>query len=211
MAREPIGQTYSGTVSSLDESCTTKAEWRRRLLQQRRDMDETTRSAEARALQEAALAWLAEHPVRTVAAYVPVGGEPGSPDLLEALRAAGLRVLLPVVNRRQPLEWADYTGPDSLREAGFNLLEPAGQRLGAAAVGEAGALLVPALAVDRRGVRLGRGAGYYDRSLPMADPAAPLIAVVRDEEFVPELPGEPHDVRMTGVLTPQRGVVSLPV
>lgn len=198
-------------MSSLDESAATKAEWRSTLLEQRRDVDETTRSAEAAALREAVLTWLAEHPVRTVAAYVPVGGEPGSPDLLEALRAAGLRVLLPVVDRRRPLEWADYTGPDSLRDAGFNLLEPAGQRLGAAAIGEAGALLVPALAVDRRGVRLGRGAGYYDRSLPMAAPGAPLIGVVRDEEFVAELPGEPHDVRMTCVLTPRRGVVSLPV
>ncbi|MDA3626023.1 5-formyltetrahydrofolate cyclo-ligase [Saccharopolyspora oryzae] len=198
-------------MSSLDESATTKDEWRRKLLLQRRDVDETTRSVEAGALQEAVLGWLEQHPVRTVAAYVPVGGEPGSPDLLEALRAAGLRVLLPVVNRREPLEWADYTGPDSLRPAGYSLLEPAGQLLGAAAIGEAEALLVPALAVDRRGVRLGRGAGYYDRSLPMASPEAPRIAVVRDEEFVAELPGEPHDVRMTGVLTPRRGVVSLPV
>ncbi|RKT83575.1 5-formyltetrahydrofolate cyclo-ligase [Saccharopolyspora antimicrobica] len=199
-------------MSSLDESTTTKAEWRSTLLEQRRDVVRTTRSDEAAALQEAVLAWLAEHPVRTVAAYVPVGDEPGSPELLEALRAAGLRVLLPVVvNRRSPLEWADYTGPDSLREATFGLLEPAGQRLGAAAIGEAGALFVPALAVDRRGVRLGRGAGHYDRSLPMAAPGAPLIGVVRDEEFVAELPGEPHDVRMTSVLTPRRGVVSLPV
>ncbi|MGW1682222.1 5-formyltetrahydrofolate cyclo-ligase [Saccharopolyspora sp. NPDC002376] len=199
-------------MSSLDESATTKDDWRRKLLLQRRDVDETTRSADAGAVQEAVLGWLRQHPVRTVAAYVPVGGEPGSPELLEALRAAGLRVLLPVVvNRRAPLEWADYTGPESLRPAPFNLLEPAGQRLGAAAIGEAEALLVPALAVDRRGVRLGRGAGHYDRSLPMASPEAPLIAVVRDEEFVAELPGEPHDVRMTGVLTPRRGVVSLPV
>nr|WP_179716499.1 5-formyltetrahydrofolate cyclo-ligase [Saccharopolyspora hordei] len=211
MAREPIGQTYSGPVSSPDESLATKDAWRRRLLQQRRDVDEATRTADAEALQEAALAWLAEHRYRTVAAYVPVGEEPGSPELLEALRGAGLRVLLPVVHRREPLQWADYTGPDSLRRAGFDLLEPAGPRLGAEAVAEAEALLVPALAVDRRGVRLGRGAGYYDRSLPLAAPGAPLIGVVRDEEFVAELPGEPHDVRMTGVLTPRRGVVALPV
>ena len=45
-------------------------------------------------------------------------------------------------------------------------------------------MLVPALAVDRRGVRLGRGAGFYDRSLPLAAPAARLVAVVRDDELV---------------------------
>ena len=63
-------------------------------------------------------------------------------------------------------------------------------------------ILVPALAVDRSGVRLGRGGGYYDRSLPLRAPGARLIAVVRDDELVAELPGEPHDVRMTHALTP---------
>ena len=70
-------------------------------------------------------------------------------------------------------------------------------------------VFVPALAVDRAGVRLGRGAGFYDRSLPLADPAARLVAVVRDDELVDELPAEPHDVRMTHALTPGRGLVEL--
>ena len=75
----------------------------------------------------------------------------------------------------------------------------------------AGALvvLVPALAVDRRGVRLGRGAGFYDRSLTLARPDTPLIAVVRDDELLDRLPAEPHDVRMTHALTPQKGLVDL--
>ena len=68
---------------------------------------------------------------------------------------------------------------------------------------------MPALAVDRAGVRLGRGAGFYDRSLPLADPAARLVAVVRDDELVDRLPAEPHDVRMTHALTPGRGFVAL--
>lgn len=156
--------------------------------------------------------WLAEKSVTTtVAAYVPVGDEPGSVELLESLLRAGHRVLVPVVVRRRPLDWAEYTGPDSLQPATYGLLEPAGDRLGPEAVGQAGALVVPALAVDHRGTRLGRGAGYYDRSLPLAAPEAELAAVVRDEEFVPELPGEEHDVRMPRVLTPRRGVVRLPL
>ncbi|MEV0088011.1 5-formyltetrahydrofolate cyclo-ligase [Saccharopolyspora sp. NPDC050642] len=198
-------------MSSLDESLTTKSEWRRALLQARRNVAEDARSSEATALQEALLRWLDGQQARTVTAYVPVGGEPGAPGTLDALRDAGLRVLLPVVVRNGPLEWAEFTGPDSLRPAGFGLLEPAGERLGPAAIGEADALLVPALGVDHRGVRLGRGAGHYDRSLPLAAPNAPRIGVVRDEEFVAELPGEPHDVRMTGVLTPGRGIVALPM
>jgi 5-formyltetrahydrofolate cyclo-ligase len=81
--------------------------------------------------------------------------------------------------------------------------------LGPDAVALASVILVPALAVDRTGVRLGRGAGFYDRSLPLADPSARLVAVVRDDELVESLPAEPHDVRMTHVLTPERGLVPL--
>jgi 5-formyltetrahydrofolate cyclo-ligase len=69
---------------------------------------------------------------------------------------------------------------------------------------------VPALAVDRRGVRLGRGGGYYDRSLPLAAPGAALVAVVRDTELVPHLPSDPHDVPMTAALTPTAGLTPLP-
>ena len=67
-----------------------------------------------------------------------------------------------------------------------------------------------ALAVDRQGVRLGRGRGFYDRSLPARDPRARLIAIVRDEELVDELPCDPHDVPMTHALTPARGLIGLP-
>ncbi|WP_344679007.1 5-formyltetrahydrofolate cyclo-ligase [Saccharopolyspora taberi] len=211
MAAEPIGRTYSEAVTSLGDLCQSKADWRRTLLERRRAVPETTRSADSSALCAGVLGWMGDHGVRTVCAYVPVGDEPGSPQLLEDLRTAGYRVLLPIVVRRSPLDWAEYTGPDSLAPAGYGLLEPVGDRLGPEGVGQADAVLVPALAVDRRGVRLGRGAGFYDRSLPMAAPEAALIGIVRDEEFVDELPGEDHDVRMRAVLTPHGGVTSLPV
>ena len=70
-------------------------------------------------------------------------------------------------------------------------------------------VIVPALAVDRRGVRLGRGRGFYDRSLDGRNPKTRLIAMVRDVEFVDELPADPHDVPMTHALTPRRGLVAL--
>ena len=74
---------------------------------------------------------------------------------------------------------------------------------------DATVVLVPALAVDRSGVRLGRGAGFYDRSLALADPAARLVAVVRDDELVDAIPSGPHDVQMTHALTPRQGLVEL--
>ncbi|MBS2080167.1 5-formyltetrahydrofolate cyclo-ligase, partial [Mycobacterium tuberculosis] len=79
----------------------------------------------------------------------------------------------------------------------WGLLEPPQPWLPAAALAEAALVLVPALAVDRAGVRLGRGRGFYDRSLGGRDPHAPLVALVRDAELLDETPARPHDVPMT--------------
>jgi 5-formyltetrahydrofolate cyclo-ligase len=69
-------------------------------------------------------------------------------------------------------------------------------------------VLAPGLAVDRRGVRLGRGAGYYDRAL--AAVRAPVAVLLYDAELVEEdLPAEPHDRPVTAVVTPLRGWVNL--
>ncbi|SDK55162.1 5-formyltetrahydrofolate cyclo-ligase [Actinopolyspora mzabensis] len=187
-----------------------KEQWRRGLASEREALTERIRAEEAQALRTAIIDWLAETRITTVCAYVPVGSEPGSPELLDSLVARGHRVLLPVMAGRNPLEWAAYEGPDSLHRATYGLLEPSTPRLGTSAISEAGAALVPALAVDRRGVRLGKGAGFYDRSLPLADDSAELTAVVRDSEFVAELPAEAHDVRVTGVITPASGFTRLP-
>ena len=108
-----------------------------------------------------------------------------------------------------PLDWAEYHGAADLAPGPYGLREPVGKRLGPAAVGLAELVLVPALAVDLRGVRLGRGGGHYDRSLPLARPDAELIAVVRDAELVARLPAQPHDVLMTGTLTPGRGLLPI--
>jgi 5-formyltetrahydrofolate cyclo-ligase len=185
-----------------------KSQLRRRLSAARRALPPAARHAEATAL---AAVPLPPGPAGTVCAYWPVGSEPGSPALLDGLLARGCRVLLPVLSTAGPLDWAEYTGASALRAGALGLREPAGARLGWAALAEAGLVLVPALAVDHRGVRLGRGGGYYDRTLPLAAPGTPLVAVVRDEEVLPELPSEPHDVLVTAVLTPGRGLRSLPI
>ncbi|WP_199441247.1 5-formyltetrahydrofolate cyclo-ligase [Umezawaea beigongshangensis] len=187
-----------------------KVTLRTRLLAARRAVPDSARREEAAALVAhvpSLLTALAVPVGAEVCAYLPIGSEPGSVALLEALRAHGHRVLLPVVVGAAPLDWAVHTGPEGLRPGPHGLREPSGPLLGPAAVGGAGLVLVPALAVDRRGARLGRGGGHYDRTLPAA--VAPLVAVVRDEEFVAELPHEEHDVRMTAVLTPERGLTRL--
>ena len=149
----------------------------------------------------------------TVCAYVPVGTEPGSIEMLDRLLRRSGRVLLPVARSTSdgvplPLRWGEYR-PGALVSGPWGLLEPPEPALPESAVTEAALVIVPALAVDRRGARLGRGRGFYDRSLHGRDPQARLVAMVRDVEFVDELPAEPHDVPMTHVITPLRGVMAL--
>ncbi|MBF6466655.1 5-formyltetrahydrofolate cyclo-ligase [Nocardia beijingensis] len=180
-----------------------KHAWRIELLARRAVMPATERENEAFALTTAVDALGAQG---WVCAYVPVAGEPGSPAMLDALRAGGARVLLPVTGPPGPLSWAEYTGANGLRRARYGLLEPTGAVLPPNAVARAELILVPALAVDLRGVRLGRGAGYYDRTLSAARPDARLVAVVRDDELVDRLPEEPHDLRMGWALTPRGGL-----
>ncbi|MEV8104715.1 5-formyltetrahydrofolate cyclo-ligase [Streptomyces sp. NPDC088135] len=142
---------------------------------------------------------------RTVAAYVSVGSEPGTRVLLDALRARGVRVLLPVLLADNDLDWAPYEGAGRLVRAGRGLLEPDGGRLGPEAVLEADAVLLPGLAADGCGMRLGRGGGSYDRVLARlaaagAHPA--LVVLLYDDEVVAQVPEEPHDHPVDVVVTP---------
>jgi 5-formyltetrahydrofolate cyclo-ligase len=136
----------------------------------------------------------------SVAAYLSFGTEPATKNLVENLRSRGVRVLVPVVLHDFDLDWAQYDGiwPNTRNQA----YQPSGPPLGVAAVAEADVILVPALAVDERGVRLGRGAGCYDRALARVPPGQPVIALLYDGETVPAVPAEPHDRRVTGVVTP---------
>jgi 5-formyltetrahydrofolate cyclo-ligase len=146
----------------------------------------------------------------TVATYVPVGSEPGTSAMPEVLREAGFEVLLPrvVPGPPVPLEWARYDGPESLNRGRFGLVEPTGPRVTTDALGDVALVLVPALAVDRRGVRLGRGAGYYDRSIHAVSTER-LVAVVYDDDLVDQLPSDDFDVSMGWSLTPTAGYTRL--
>ena len=188
-----------------------KAALRQRLLAARRSVSDGARADEARSLADHVNAVVDSG--GTVCAYVPVGAEPGSIEMLDVLLQRANRVLLPVArttadNSPVALQWGEYR-PGQLVAARFGLLEPAGPWLPATALAEASVVLVPALAVDRTGVRLGRGRGFYDRTLVSRNAHARLVAVIRDEELLDELPHEPHDVPMTHALTPGRGLVEL--
>jgi 5-formyltetrahydrofolate cyclo-ligase len=146
-------------------------------------------------------------PPAVVAAFVGIGTEPPTLPLLAALAALGVRVLLPVVRPGGTLDWSDAPAGTARPAGPLGLLEPEGELLGPTAVREAGLVLLPALAVDRSGTRLGRGAGYYDRALAGWARTATLLAVVFDEEVLDEVPAQAHDQPVDGALTPSGPVM----
>jgi 5-formyltetrahydrofolate cyclo-ligase len=189
-------------VTAPPDPVVTKVELREGLLVRRRARSDADRAAAAEAVAASLVAGL--RGVRALAAFVPEPIEPGAGRLPEAYTELGARVLLPVIpSAGRVLDWALYDG--DLEPGRFGLHQPPGPRLGATAIAEADAVVVPALAVDRFGIRLGRGGGYYDRALVHARPDAVLVTVVFDDERVDELPREVHDRPVTAVVTPSGG------
>lgn len=141
---------------------------------------------------------------RTVAAYVSVGHEPCTRQLLDRLAERGVAVLLPVLGPHLARSWGDFHGARDLAErAPGRPPEPGGEALPAEAIAQVDALIIPALAVDRGGRRLGQGGGWYDRMLPLRRDGVGVFAMVYDDELVPgPLPTEEHDEVVDAVITP---------
>jgi 5-formyltetrahydrofolate cyclo-ligase len=128
--------------------------------------------------------------IDVIAAYVPLRTEPGSVELLDELSARGVRVLVPITLPDRDLDWTIWTA------------DGGGEPLGLDAVGTAGLVLVPALAVARDGTRLGRGGGSYDRALARCAPDAVVAALLFDGEVVDRLPRDDWDVPVAAAVTP---------
>jgi 5-formyltetrahydrofolate cyclo-ligase len=192
-----------------EKSRAAKTAIRNRLLTARRALSAADKAVAAAAVRASTIAVVRHTQPTRCAAYVPAGAEPGGPGLPDALAAAlppGAELLLPVLLPDGDLDWARYDG--TLSPARLGLREPSGPRLGVDAVRTASLLLVPALAVSRTGVRLGRGGGSYDRALDRARDALTL-ALLHDGELVDDVPAEPHDRPVHGVITPTGGAEML--
>ena len=146
----------------------------------------------------------------TIAAYYSVGAEPDTRGLIFALWKRGSYVILPVLLPDGDLDWASYEGPDSLAPGPRGLLQPVEPVRGAGTVARADVVLVPALAVDVSGNRLGRGGGSYDRALARVGEQVPVIALLYDEELLPSVPAMPHDQRVRAAARPGHGITWLP-
>ena len=149
----------------------------------------------------------ATHAPSTASAYWPMRTEMDPLPLLAALASAGLATALPVVaGKARPLVFRRWSPGDETVAAGFGTREPAPANDAI----EPDLLLVPLLAFDRAGYRLGYGGGFYDRTLRhlrAADAhgrlrAVSAIGLAFDEQLVDAVPHLDYDERLDGVLTP---------
>jgi 5-formyltetrahydrofolate cyclo-ligase len=197
----------TGFPQILSEATTVKAALRRRIRAQRVRRAPAERAAQGRALAGITLELPEIQAAHCVALYASTPTEPQTGPLRDALRSHGIGVVLPLV-RDDGLEWGWDTGGDLVPAPRRGGREPSGPSLGRGGLMAADVVLVPALAVDTLGTRLGQGGGYYDAALPQLDPGVPVFAVVHEEEVmdaaVEALPSEPHDVPVDGALTPLR-------
>jgi 5-formyltetrahydrofolate cyclo-ligase len=180
---------------------------RARLIDHRRRRTATDREAARAANSKHVVEALAG--VRAVAAYHPLPSEPLDPAMLDALASSGADVLVPIVTGATPLDWVRWVPGSELVRGPAGIFEPSGARLGARAVTAAAVMLLPALAIDRSGFRLGRGGGHYDRTLALVHSLhtwPELIAVINDDELLAEVPHDALDVPVTQVVTPRGGV-----
>ena len=195
-------------ISQLDRD---KASLRTRLVAARRQLAPEQRSAAARSVRDAVLSLPEAQMAGTVAAYYSIGTEPDTHGLVFGLWKRGTYVLLPVLRDDGDLDWASYEGPDSLRPGPRGLTEPSEPGRGVTAITSADLVVVPALAVDHSGQRLGRGGGSFDRALARVGASVPVVALLYDTEFLASVPAGPHDQPVRLVARPATGVTRLPV
>ena len=147
-----------------------------------------------------------------VAVYVSTETEPNTENLRADLRAKGVTVLIPRV-AGESLEWCVDDERFPLTESRWGIAEPSGPAvgIGAAPLAMASAVVVPALAIDASGFRLGQGGGFYDRTLGELDSTVRplLIGLVHDDEFIDATPRETHDFQVDVIVTEKRTIAAV--
>lgn len=190
----------------MDDSSVAKKALRTAVLNGRAIMDAEAAATAAEAITATLLALPVLRAARTVAAYVSLGSEVSTQSLLAALTDRGVTVLLPVLAADGSLTWRELSRLDALVPGRHGLREPP-PTAPARDLGDAAVVIVPGVAFDRAGNRLGRGGGSYDRALNALPPGVTTIAAAFDSDIVESVPVDPHDKRVAMIVTPTRVIV----
>ena len=134
---------------------------------------------------------------QTVLLYCSLPDEVDTRLVLSRLVRMGKHVLLPAVVDGMQMELRSYGSEAALREGAYHIWEPVGERF--LDYGRIDVAVVPGMAFDADGHRLGRGKGYYDRFLPLCSRAW-RIGLCFDFQLLPHVPADGHDVCMDEVI-----------
>jgi len=182
---------------------------RAEIRERRRIMPAGERERAAEAITRGLVELAERHGARSVTAYLSTPTEPSTRGFLDWALAAGVRVLLPISRADGLLDWAPYDGEGEDLDW-MGMPSPTSEVLSPLAVGEVDLIIVPAAAVDRTGMRMGWGRGYFDRTLGSMERRPPVYAVVFDPEIVDAVPVERQDEPVDGAVTPS-GTVTFPI
>ena len=167
----------------------------------RRNRTATEREAAAAAITQHLVDLASDLKVRSLSAYLSMTDEPGTRDFVKWACSQDIRVLLPISREDGLLDWAPYDGEGE--DVDFlGLPAPTSELLGPIAINDVDLIVIPAAAVDRTGMRMGWGRGYFDKTLGSMEGCPPVYAVIFDDELVDSVPRERHDQPVNGVVTP---------
>jgi len=178
----------------VNDIALAKAQLRSKILASR-----VRRESSNQALTANLLELVSQLDAQSVATYLSFGTEPATTDFIDSLLDDGIEVLVPKALPDETLAWFKWDGVSEITSS-LGMKEPDENKLLAVSVEQAELLLIPALAVDRSGNRLGRGKGYFDRELSVLS-GSKVYAVCFEDEFLETLPSEAHDQRVSGVVT----------
>lgn len=205
--------------SSPDRIVKDKDAFRSMLFQRRRDLPVAERDEQSEQITEQLIGWFkhqlahGELPYQTVCATLAFATEPDTDEVLRFLVDAGITIYVPISLKSSEMQWVHwYPGIDMEPSDFGSMREPVGPRLTSLELPPVDVVLVPALAVDFLGYRMGKGGGYYDRFLAeltsddSSQPSTPkLITPLYTHEFLSDcsrVPREDHDLPVQAVVTP---------
>lgn len=175
---------------------------RAEIRERRRTITEHERAEATAAITEHLKHLVAARGVKKLSCYLATPTEPETRPFLTWAYDNGIEVLLPVTRDDGLLDWAIANDSPDENIGMYGLPEPTGELLGPIAINDVDLIIVPASAVDKQGVRMGWGRGYFDKTLGSMGKRPPVYAIVFDSEYVDSLPREVHDQPVTGVVTP---------
>jgi 5-formyltetrahydrofolate cyclo-ligase len=194
-----------------DPIAAAKRAMRAELRERRQLLSQAARDAAAAGIRVQLDELVEQVGARSISCFLSIPTEPGTREFVAGAVARGIRVLLPITRVDGLLDWAVATPDGDIAEGMFGLPEPVGEVLGPIAVNDVDLLVIPAAAVDRSGMRLGWGRGYFDKTIGSMERCPPVYAVVYDSEVVDEVPSDRLDQPVTGVVTPTQTLTLAPV